>query len=230
MKRSKFSEAQIAFVLKQAEDGTSVGEVCRKTGISEATFYAWRKKYAGLMPSEMRRLRQLEGKRPVSPALLTRVMRKPQVRHCGRHRCGIMATRIIEMVGAEPRRRFSDDDKARIVSEAMMPGASVLDVARRHRVCTSSCSMMCADARRLSRDRRGRKSRSTTSCPIVVCSFSISGSRSALAASDAPEKVAAMSPTVCRFHAADRAWSGIVLADLRAHRAGPDCGWLNDRW
>lgn len=48
-----------------------------------------------------------------------------------------MVTRIIEMDGAEPRRRFSDDDKARIVSEAMMPGASVLDVARRHRVCTS---------------------------------------------------------------------------------------------
>ena len=41
------------------------------------------------------------------------------------------------MVGTEPRRRFSDEDKARIVSEAMMPGASVLDVARRHRVCTS---------------------------------------------------------------------------------------------
>ena len=60
MKRSKFSEAQIAFVLKQAEDGTSVGDVCRKTGISEATLYAWRKKYAGLMPSEMRRLRQIE--------------------------------------------------------------------------------------------------------------------------------------------------------------------------
>ncbi len=47
-------------MLKQAEDGTIVGKVCRKTGISEATFYAWRKKYAGLMPSEMRRLRQLE--------------------------------------------------------------------------------------------------------------------------------------------------------------------------
>ena len=60
MKRSKFSEAQIAFVLKQAEDGTAVAEVCRKAGISEATFYAWRKKYAGLMPSEMKRLRQLE--------------------------------------------------------------------------------------------------------------------------------------------------------------------------
>lgn len=60
IKRSKFSEAQIAFVLKQAEDGTTIGEVCRKAGISDATVYAWRKKYAGLMPSEMRRLRQLE--------------------------------------------------------------------------------------------------------------------------------------------------------------------------
>ena len=60
MKASKFSEAQIAFVLKQAEDGTGIGEVCRKAGISEATFYNWRKKYAGLVPSEMKRLRQLE--------------------------------------------------------------------------------------------------------------------------------------------------------------------------
>nr|WP_127070953.1 IS3 family transposase [Pelagibacterium lentulum] len=60
MKKSKFTEAQIAFVLKQAEDGTAVGEVCRKAGISEATFYNWRKRYAGLMPSEMKRLRQLE--------------------------------------------------------------------------------------------------------------------------------------------------------------------------
>ncbi len=60
MKASKFSEAQIAFVLKQAEDGTAVAEVCRKAGVSQATFYSWRKKYAGLMPSEMKRLRQLE--------------------------------------------------------------------------------------------------------------------------------------------------------------------------
>lgn len=60
MKRTKFSEAQIAFVLKQAEDGTWVGEVCRKAGISETTYYNWRKKYAGLMPSEMKRLRRLE--------------------------------------------------------------------------------------------------------------------------------------------------------------------------
>lgn len=60
MKASKFSEAQIAFVLKQAEEGNTVAEVCRKAGISVATFYGWRKKYSGLMPSEMKRLKQLE--------------------------------------------------------------------------------------------------------------------------------------------------------------------------
>ena len=60
MKASKFTEAQIAFVLKQAADGTPVAEVCRKAGISDATFYNWRKKYAGLLPTEMKRLRQLE--------------------------------------------------------------------------------------------------------------------------------------------------------------------------
>jgi putative transposase len=60
MKRSKFSEAQIAFILRQAEEGTAIGEVCRKAGISEATFYSWRKQYNGLTPSEMKRLRQLE--------------------------------------------------------------------------------------------------------------------------------------------------------------------------
>lgn len=60
MKKSKFTESQIAFILKQGEEGTAVAEVCRKAGISEATYYNWRKKYAGLMPSEMKRLRQLE--------------------------------------------------------------------------------------------------------------------------------------------------------------------------
>lgn len=60
MKRSKFTEQQIAFALKQAELGATVEEVCRKLGISEATFYNWKKKYGGLGPSELRRLRQLE--------------------------------------------------------------------------------------------------------------------------------------------------------------------------
>lgn len=57
MKASKFTEAQIAFVLKQAEGGAPIAEVCRKAGFSHATFYNWRKTYAGLMPSEMKRLR-----------------------------------------------------------------------------------------------------------------------------------------------------------------------------
>ena len=60
MNKSKFTEEQIAFALKQAESGTRVEEVCRKMGISQATFYAWRKKFGGLGVSELRRLRQLE--------------------------------------------------------------------------------------------------------------------------------------------------------------------------
>ena len=60
MKKSKFTEEQIAFALRQAESGTTVAEVCRKMGISEATFYNWKKKYGGLGVSELRRLKQLE--------------------------------------------------------------------------------------------------------------------------------------------------------------------------
>ena len=60
MKKSKFTEEQIAFALKQAESDTRVEEVYRKMGISQATFYAWRKKFGGLGVSELRRLRQLE--------------------------------------------------------------------------------------------------------------------------------------------------------------------------
>ena len=60
MKASKFSDAQKAFVLKQAEDGVPVAEVCRKAGISQATFFNWKKKYGGMLPNEMRRLKQLE--------------------------------------------------------------------------------------------------------------------------------------------------------------------------
>ena len=60
MKKSKFTEAQIAFALKQAESGVRVAEVCRKLGIAEATFYNWKKKYGGLGVSELRELRQLK--------------------------------------------------------------------------------------------------------------------------------------------------------------------------
>ena len=60
MKRSKFSEQQIAYILRQAEEGTAVEEVCRKADISQQTYYRWRRKYGGPMPSEMKRLKQLE--------------------------------------------------------------------------------------------------------------------------------------------------------------------------
>jgi putative transposase len=60
VKKSQFTEDQIAFALKQAELGTRVEEVCRKLGISEATLYLWKKRYGGVGPSELRRLRQLE--------------------------------------------------------------------------------------------------------------------------------------------------------------------------
>jgi putative transposase len=60
MKKTKFTEAQIVFAIKQAETGVTVAEVCRKMGISEATFYNWKKKYGGLGVSELRKLRQLE--------------------------------------------------------------------------------------------------------------------------------------------------------------------------
>lgn len=60
MKASRFTDAQKAFVVKQGEEGIPVAEICRKAGISQATYFNWRKKYAGLMPSEMKRLRELE--------------------------------------------------------------------------------------------------------------------------------------------------------------------------
>jgi putative transposase len=60
MKASKFSDAQKAFIIKQGEDGTAVAEICRKAGISQATYFNWKKRYAGLLPTEMKRLKQLE--------------------------------------------------------------------------------------------------------------------------------------------------------------------------
>ena len=57
---ARFTEVQVAYALRQAEAGTPVIDVCRSLGISEATFYIWKKKYGDLGASEVRRLRQLE--------------------------------------------------------------------------------------------------------------------------------------------------------------------------
>ena len=60
MKASKFSDAQKAFILKQGADGLPAADICRKAGISQATYFNWKKKYDGMLPPDMRRLKQLE--------------------------------------------------------------------------------------------------------------------------------------------------------------------------
>ena len=60
MKASQFSDAQKAFILRQGNDGVPVADICRKAGISQATYFNWKKRYDGLLPTEMRRLKQLE--------------------------------------------------------------------------------------------------------------------------------------------------------------------------
>ena len=60
MKRKRYSDEQIAFALRQAEGGTTVEEICRKLGVSEPTFYRWKKQFVGMGVPEIRRLKQLE--------------------------------------------------------------------------------------------------------------------------------------------------------------------------
>jgi putative transposase len=60
MKRKRYTDEQMAFALRQAEGGTPVEEICRKMAVSEATFYRWKKKFAGMGVAEIRRLKQLE--------------------------------------------------------------------------------------------------------------------------------------------------------------------------
>jgi len=85
VKRSRFTEEQIAFALKQQELGTPVEEICRKMGIAQATFFNWKKRYSGLGPSELRRVRQLEEensrlKKLVADLSLDKVMLQDVVR------------------------------------------------------------------------------------------------------------------------------------------------------
>lgn len=60
MRKARFSEEQITYALKQVESGRPVGEVCRQLGVSEQSFYRWKRKYEGMGVAELRRLRQLE--------------------------------------------------------------------------------------------------------------------------------------------------------------------------
>lgn len=60
MKASRFSDAQKGFILKQGAEGMPVADICRKAGISQAAYFNWKRKYDGLLPTEMRRLKQIE--------------------------------------------------------------------------------------------------------------------------------------------------------------------------
>jgi putative transposase len=79
VKRKRFSVEQITAVLQQVNGGMSVGDVCRQVGVSEQTFYRWKKEYAGMLPSEARELKQLREenlklKRLVADLSLDKVM------------------------------------------------------------------------------------------------------------------------------------------------------------
>ncbi len=76
MRKSRFTEQQIAFALRQAETGTKVSEVCRKIGVAEPTFYNWKKKYGGLGVSELRRLKQLVADLSLDKQMLQDVITK----------------------------------------------------------------------------------------------------------------------------------------------------------
>lgn len=85
MKASAFSDAQKAFILNQGADSAPVAEICRRTGISPATYFNWKKKYDGLLPTEMKRLKQLEDengrlKRIVADLSLDKEMRQDVIR------------------------------------------------------------------------------------------------------------------------------------------------------
>lgn len=81
MKRSRFSEEQIVAILKEQEAGVSTADVCRRHGVSSATFYKWKAKFGGLEVSDAKRLRQLEDenaklKRLLAEAMLDNAMLK----------------------------------------------------------------------------------------------------------------------------------------------------------
>lgn len=85
MRASRFTDAQKAFILKQGTEGMPVAEICRKAGISQATYFNWKKKYDGLLPDEMRRLKQLEDenaklRKPVADLSLDREMLNDVIR------------------------------------------------------------------------------------------------------------------------------------------------------
>lgn len=76
MERKRYTDEQIAFALRQVESGTSVDEICRRMGISEPTFYRWKKKFSGMGVAEIRRLKQLVADLTLDKSMLQDVLRR----------------------------------------------------------------------------------------------------------------------------------------------------------
>lgn len=74
MKKSRFTEAQIVSVLQQADAGVKVADLCRKAGISQNTFYAWKKRYGGMTVNEAKKMRELEAENAKLKRLLADTM------------------------------------------------------------------------------------------------------------------------------------------------------------
>lgn len=172
MKESRFSEQQIAFILRQAEDGTSVEEVCRKADISIQTCYRWRSKYAGLMPSERKRLKVLEEenvrlKRLVTNLSLDNEMLQDVIRRKMQGliepgRSSAICRRATRPANGEPTARFRSIDRPGVIS----PAASIRPASRcgsrswlRPVFATGIDASTCCSS--------GRAGRSITSAPIA---------------------------------------------------------------
>ena len=76
MKRKRDTDEQLGFALRQAEAGTAVEEICRKLGVAEATFYRWRRRFAGMGVAEIRHLKQLVADLTLDRAMLQDVLRR----------------------------------------------------------------------------------------------------------------------------------------------------------
>lgn len=114
MRKSKFSEAQIAAILKEAEAGVAVAEVARKHGISAATFYQWRSKYGGMEVSDLQRMRELEQEN----ARLKRLYADLSLDH------SILKEALTKMYGPPPRMQALRFDDASSLHKCIRPFAN----------------------------------------------------------------------------------------------------------
>lgn len=111
MKKPRFTEEQIVFVLKQAELGTSVPDVCRKLGITDATFYILRKKYGGIYPSELKHMHQLEEENVCCCQLMCQLECK---KHNGRR--SVQWDKSIVIIWTIQTKAFSQKDASNLIT------------------------------------------------------------------------------------------------------------------